>query len=82
METGQVRCRDVEVIQDEIQAACAAVSRANPGDLVVVCVDQTTRVWAELQALASSPRGAAVEPPSPDVQLSLGDPDLTGFTHT
>ena len=80
METGEVRCRDVEVIQDEIEAACIAVSRANPGDLVVVCVDQTTRVWAELQAIASSPRGSVVEPPSPDVQLSLGDPDLTGFT--
>ena len=72
------RCREVEVITDEIEATCSAVQRANPGDLVVVCVDQTARVWAELQEIAAAAPGVRPEPPSPDLQLSLGDPDLAG----
>jgi cyanophycin synthetase len=79
MARGGVRCREVEQVLDEIEASCAAVSRANPGDLVVLCADQTTRVWTELQQLASAPRGATVEPPPSDMQLSLGDPDLSGY---
>ncbi len=43
------RCRDLEVVLDEIEATRRALDKANPGDLVVLCVDQTSAVWAELQ---------------------------------
>jgi cyanophycin synthetase len=65
------RCKQVEVVLDEIDAVRHAMSRANPGDLVVVCVDQHPAVMAELerwsrQAQAGSGSGETV-----------GDPDLT-----
>ena len=44
------RCRDLEIVLDELAAVGRAMEKANPGDLVVLCVDQTSAVWAELQA--------------------------------
>jgi cyanophycin synthetase len=47
-----------EVITDELTAARNALSRARPGDLVVVCVDDAVAVYREAMALSSSARGA------------------------
>jgi cyanophycin synthetase len=44
------RCRQVEVILDEIEAVRHAMSRANRGDLVVVCVDKHPAVMTELES--------------------------------
>ena len=49
------RCRTVEVVPDELEAARLALDRANPGDLVVVCADRAEAVVHELQT-----RGAQV----------------------
>jgi cyanophycin synthetase len=46
MESG-VRCKQLEVILDEIEAVRHALSRANRGDLVVVCVDKHPAVMEE-----------------------------------
>ncbi len=46
------RCRSLEVVTDELEATRAALERANPGDLVVICADQTQQVWAELEDLS------------------------------
>ena len=35
-----VRCRQVEVVLDEIEALHHTMARANPGDVVVLCVDK------------------------------------------
>jgi cyanophycin synthetase len=43
------RCKQVEVVLDEIAAVRHAMARANPGDLVVVCVDKHSAVMAELE---------------------------------
>ena len=43
------RCRTVEVLPDELDAARLALDRANPGDLVVVCADRVEAVVHELQ---------------------------------
>jgi cyanophycin synthetase len=56
------RCRDLEVVLDEIDATRRALDKANPGDLVVVCVDQTSAVWAELQARSHRAVAAAADP--------------------
>lgn len=63
------RCKQVETIHEEIEAVRHAMARANPGDLVVVCVDQHQAVMAELenwslQAQAGS--GATAEAPAAD----------------
>ena len=43
------RCKQVEIVLDEIDAVRHAMSRSNPGDLVVVCVDKHPAVMAELE---------------------------------
>ena len=66
------RCKQVEVVLDEIEAVRHAMSRANPGDLVVVCVDQHPAVMAELETWshrAQAGSGAS--------EVPVGDPDFT-----
>ncbi len=65
------RCRQVEIVLDEIDAVRHAMSRANAGDLVVVCVDQHPAVMAELERWS---RQAQAGSGSGDI---VGDPDLT-----
>ena len=43
------RCKQVEEVLDEIEAVRHALSRANRGDLVVICVDKHASVMAELE---------------------------------
>ncbi len=42
------RCKQVEIVLEEIPAVHQAMARANPGDLVVLCVDKHGAVLAEL----------------------------------
>ncbi|GAA0971840.1 Cyanophycin synthetase [Nocardioides aquaticus] len=48
MEDG-ARCKQVEVVLDEIEAVRHAMSRANAGDLLVLCVDKHAAVMSELE---------------------------------
>ncbi|MEI2713089.1 MAG: cyanophycin synthetase [Nocardioides sp.] len=43
------RCKQVEIITVEIEAVSHAMARANPGDLVVICVDKHPQVMSELE---------------------------------
>jgi cyanophycin synthetase len=63
------RCKQLEVVLDEIEAVRHAMSRANPGDLVVVCVDQHPVVMAELENWSNQAQAGSG---SYD-----GDPDFT-----
>jgi cyanophycin synthetase len=63
------RCRQVEVVLDELTAVRHCLARANPGDLVVLCVDKHDVVMAELETWS---RHAQAGAHSGDV----GDPDL------
>ncbi len=63
------RCKQVEVVLEEIEAVRHAMSRANKGDLLVVCVDQHAAVMTELenwsnQAYAGA--GASADAPAAD----------------
>ena len=74
MEAGS-RCKQLEVILDEIDAVRHAMSRANRGDLVVVCVDKHPAVMEELEswseyAQAGASIGGTEEAPG-------ADPDYT-----
>ncbi len=51
MENG-ARCRQVEIVLDELTAVRHALSRSNPGDLVVLCVDQHQTVLTELESVS------------------------------
>jgi cyanophycin synthetase len=49
IKAGRARARVVEVVTDEIEAAQRALSRANDGDLVVLCTDRLDEVWELLE---------------------------------
>ena len=55
---GSSRATRAEKILDELSAVRAALRRANPGDLVVMCVDDAIAVYREAMAASSSGRGA------------------------
>jgi cyanophycin synthetase len=64
-----VRCRQVETVLDEVDAVRHCMARANPGDIVVLCVDQPAVVLAELEQMTKSAQAGARAP-------GVGDPDL------
>jgi cyanophycin synthetase len=57
-EDGTGRTIRVERILDELAAVKAALRRANPGDLVVMCVDDSIAVYREAMASAGQREGA------------------------
>jgi cyanophycin synthetase len=67
------RCKQVEVVLEEIDAVRHALSRANPGDLVVICVDQHGRVMSELENWSNRAQAGSGE--NPDAPAA--DPDYT-----
>jgi cyanophycin synthetase len=63
------RCRQVETVLEEIEAVRHAMSRANRGDLVVVCVDKHAAVMTELEGWshqAQAGSGASPDAPAAD----------------
>ena len=69
------RCRQLEIIHDEIDAVRHAMSRSNAGDLVVVCVDKHPLVMAELENWSKKAQAGSGTPDDP-----VGDPDFTPAT--
>jgi len=55
---GRARTSRAERVLDELSAVRAALRRANPGDLVVACVDDAIGVYREAMALTGAARGA------------------------
>ncbi|MGI8888422.1 MAG: Mur ligase family protein [Nocardioidaceae bacterium] len=68
------RCRQVEEVLDEIDATRHAMSRANKGDLVVICVDKHAAVLAELESWSHQAQAGA----SSSAQEPVVDPDVMG----
>ena len=66
------RCKQVEIIPEEIAAVRHALARSNPGDLVVVCVDQHPAVMAELESWSNQAQAGAGGTDAP-----LSDPDFS-----
>jgi cyanophycin synthetase len=65
------RCKQVETVLEEIEAVRHAMSRANPGDLLVVCVDQHPAVMSELESWSKQAQAGATSHPDAPV----ADPD-------
>ena len=55
------RLEQYAVVLDEIEATNVAVESANPGDLVVVCVDRARAVWDEFQVLGNRAQAGAAD---------------------
>jgi cyanophycin synthetase len=75
------RVGHVEIVLDEMEASRRALSRARPGDLVVLCVDYATEVWKELEARKRQATPVPFNEPSGNGQIegAGGDPDLIEF---
>jgi cyanophycin synthetase len=69
MEHG-ARCKQVEIVTDELAAVRHAMARSNPGDLVVLCVDKHPAVMAELENYSNRAEAGAGDD-------SMGDPDVS-----
>ena len=66
---GGARCKQVEEVHDEIDAVRHAMSRANRGDLLVICVDKHAQVMSELEnwsSVAQAGSGASADAPAAD----------------
>ncbi len=70
MAEGGTRCRQVEIVLEELAAVRHCMARANPGDLVVLCVDKHATVLGELETLTHQAQAGAH---SGD---TAGDPDM------
>ena len=75
------RVGNVEIVLDEMEATRRALSRARPGDLVVLCVDYATEVWKELEARKLQATPLVLQEPAGNGQIEPagGDPDLIQF---
>ncbi|MFC6285176.1 cyanophycin synthetase [Nocardioides sp. GCM10027113] len=72
------RCKQVETVLEEIEAVRHAMSRANRGDLVVVCVDQHSAVMTELEGWshqAQAGSGASADAPAADPDYAPSSPE-------
>jgi cyanophycin synthetase len=68
------RCKQVELVLGELEATRHAMSRANPGDLVVLCVDKHATVLGELESRSKQAQAGSRS------DNQVGDPDLTPTT--
>jgi cyanophycin synthetase len=63
------RCKQVEIVLDEIEAVHHCMARSNPGDLVVLCVDKHGPVLAELETISQQAQAGT------QIGDALRDPD-------
>ena len=64
------RAKQVEIVLDEITAVRHCMARANPNDLVVLCVDKHGAVVAELESLSQQAQAGA------HIGEAIADPDV------
>ena len=70
-----VRCKQVEIVLDELEATRHAISRSNPGDLIVICVDQHAAVMSELESYSRQAQPGARRDDHPGTN-AVSDPDF------
>ena len=69
------RCKQVEIVLDELASTRHAMTRSNPGDLVVICVDQHAAVMAELESYGHQAQPGAHRANS-ELANAVSDPDF------
>jgi cyanophycin synthetase len=74
------RVGNVEVVLNEMEAAKRALDRSRPGDLVLLCVDDATAVWKELESRRQGGVPLAARQASGDGEgAALPDAELLEF---
>jgi cyanophycin synthetase len=73
---GGARCKQVEIVLDEIAAVRHAMARANKSDLVVLCVDKHAAVLAELESWSHQAQPGSGAGSGNESEDHVGDPDL------
>jgi len=74
--TNGARCKQVEIVLDELASVRHAMSRSNPGDLVVICVEQPAAVMAELESLGHHAQPGARREDDRELSNAVPDPDF------
>ncbi|HJP66202.1 MAG TPA: cyanophycin synthetase, partial [Actinomycetota bacterium] len=67
---GGARVGSMEVVLDEMEATRRALDRSRPGDLVVLCVDNASEVWRELEGRRTRQLPLASRPPEGDGEFA------------
>ena len=71
------RCKQLEVVLDELESTRHAMARSNPGDLVVLCVDQHAAVMAQLESYGHQAQAGARRETDGEFDNAVPDPDFT-----
>jgi cyanophycin synthetase len=69
------RCKQVEIVLDELASVQHAMSRSNPGDLVVICVEQHAAVMAYLESYGHHAQPGARPDSAAEISNAVPDPD-------
>jgi cyanophycin synthetase len=69
------RCKQVEIVLDELASVQHAMSRSNPGDLVVICVEQHAAVMAYLESYGHHAQPGARPENAAEISNAVPDPD-------
>jgi cyanophycin synthetase len=70
------RCKQVEVVLDELEATRHAITVSNPGDLIVICVDQHPAVMSVLESYGRQAQPGSRREPEPELDNAISDPDF------
>jgi len=73
------RAGSLEVVLDEMDAVRRALDRSRPGDLVVLCVDESAAVWRELEGRRARYRPLAQQAGGDGHVIGEGAPDMLEF---
>jgi cyanophycin synthetase len=73
------RAGSLEVVLDEMDAVRKALDRSRPGDLVVLCVDESAAVWRELERRRARARPLTEQAGGDGHVLVEGTPDMLEF---
>jgi cyanophycin synthetase len=71
-----VRCKQVELVLDELDATRHAITVSNPGDLIVICVDQHAAVMGVLESYGKQAQPGARREREGDLDNAVADPDF------
>jgi cyanophycin synthetase len=69
------RCKQVEIVLEELSSVRHALSRSNPGDLAVICVEQHAAVMAELESFGHHAQPGARPQDEREINNAVPDPD-------
>jgi cyanophycin synthetase len=72
---GGARCKQVEIVLEELASVRHAMSRSNAGDLVVICVEQHAAVMAYLESYGHQAQPGARPAVDRDFSNAVPDPD-------